>query len=111
MEHLKNDPNLLYKARFRRGCAYEKAEKYTKALGDIQFCREKQPFNQEVTNKLNHIKDALEHEAQEFKARNKMSSSKLKSTIEEHKNKGNKFFTTDKLGKSILSKINSRPCH
>jgi tetratricopeptide (TPR) repeat protein len=36
-EHLKNHPNMLFKAHYRRGCAYEKIEKYKLAKKDLQF--------------------------------------------------------------------------
>lgn len=67
----------------------------------MQFCREKQPFNVEVSKKLKHIKEALEHEEQERNARSKISGAKLKTKLEEHKNKGNEYFKNNKLGKFL----------
>ena len=102
-DHLKSDPTILFKAYFRRGCAYEKIEKYSKAKDDLEYCRQKQPFNMDVTTHLNHVKDALSHEEKEKNTRSMMSSQKLLNTLEEHKIKGNEFFKENKLGKDFIN--------
>ncbi|CAI2382792.1 unnamed protein product [Moneuplotes crassus] len=102
-EHLKSDPNILYKAYYRRGCAYDKAEKYQKAKIDIQYCREKRPFDTEISKRMNHINEALKHAEEEKKTRSMMSSSKLRSTLEEIKTEGNKAFSSQKLDEAIES--------
>ena len=99
-EHLKHHQNILYKAYFRRGCAFEREEKYKKANKDIQYCREKNPYDLDVMKRLNHIKDALNHEKEEIKTRSLMPSHKLRKRLEEHKKDGNKFFGLQKYGKS-----------
>ena len=107
-EHLKGHPNILFKAKFRRGCAYEKAERFSLAKADLQFCRENQPFNMDVTNRMKHIKEALEHEEQEKKTRSMISPQKLIKLLEKHKTKGNTHFKAGDLGKLSTNNM-SRP--
>lgn len=98
---LENDPNMLFKAYYRRGLAYEKIEKYTLANSDMQYCKQKQPFNMDVTKAVTRIKSALDHEEMEKKARSMMSPETLKSKLEASKKLGNDAFKANKFDEAI----------
>jgi tetratricopeptide (TPR) repeat protein len=47
-----DDTNILVKAYLRRGCAYEKIEKFKLACNDLQTVKELQPYNQQAMNAM-----------------------------------------------------------
>ena len=98
-DHLSKDQSLLFKAYFRRGVAYEKNEKYKKAKEDLEWCKNAQPYNLEVTKALNRVREAVAHEEQLEKIKLKPSATKLTNLLEEFKSKGNEHFKENKIGK------------
>ena len=82
----------MYKAYYRRGLAYERAEKYSKAKDDIQYCRQKRPLDTDVSKALNRIKEAIAYHEREEKTRSMMSPQKLQKELDKIKNQGNTVF-------------------
>ena len=97
-EHLKNEQNLLFKAYYRRGVAYEKSERYKKAFKDLEVWKSIQPYSLDVTKALNRVREALKHEEQLEKIKSKPSATKLTNMLEEFKVKGNDHYKENKIG-------------